>query len=147
MVEYSASTARTLCGHVFRDWFGFQLDYSRNRSTREYSIRPLDFMYGTAPMPAGASLPSMWRSLILRLILQRRRRNAFHSKDLGEYRRLKSELTLPRPPQLRSSPRVACPSGGVAASLVHRRQLLRLRNNHRHCPDRWLPQRRYRPRV
>ncbi len=39
MVEYSASTARTLCGHVLGNWFGFQRDCNRNRSTREYSIR------------------------------------------------------------------------------------------------------------
>ncbi len=107
MVEYSASTARTLCGHVFRDWFGFPLDYSRNRSTREYSIRPMDFLYATAPMPAGTSLASKWRSSILSLILQRRRQNAIHSKDLCEYRHPRP---VPPPPIHRNSiPGLTCP--------------------------------------
>jgi hypothetical protein len=72
--------------------------YSRNRSTREYSIRPMDFMFATAPIPAGTALPSKWRSLILSLIVQRRRQNTFHSKDLCEYRRPNSDIRTPRVP-------------------------------------------------
>jgi hypothetical protein len=60
MVEYSASTARTLCGHVFRDWFGFQLETSRNRSTREYSIRPMDFYVRDRAHASGRVATIQW---------------------------------------------------------------------------------------
>ena len=38
-MEYSASTARTLCGHVFRNLVWVSARVRRNHSTREYSTR------------------------------------------------------------------------------------------------------------
>ena len=67
----------------------------------------MDFMFATAPIPAGTALPSKWRSLILSLIVQRRRQNTFHSKDLCEYRRPNSDIRTPRVPTP-IQPRVRC---------------------------------------
>jgi hypothetical protein len=73
----------------------------------------MDFMFATAPIPAGTALPSKWRSLILSLIVQRRRQNTFHSKDLCEYRRPNSDIRTPRVPTP-IQPRVRLPMSNTA---------------------------------